>query len=351
MAFTGTVTFSGEEAKKGIIDPMLITPEVTDMFTVVPGIKAGKQVVYMGIDDKITKVDAGCGDTSTDVGISALQKYWAPARLEVYRRICATAWESTLMVWSTKNGINYNDLTDTDIAAYILETYPSILRRDAIRIATLGSTTHALSSGAGTVKLVGDIANYNMIDGFWKKLVAAVGVTAADTRRVTITENALATFATQLALATDKAYTTFQSMLTGTTDPRLKAAPDAVILCTQSLFENFLATKESKTLESSFSRSEERIIKANFRGVPVIPVPMWDQYIQADFLANGSVTAYDLPHRAILTTKSNLQLGIDTDSVENLEVWYDRDTKYTKVRGGYKMDTQVAHNFMACIAY
>jgi len=351
MAFTGTVTFNGEEAKSGILDPMFNIPAVTDMYTVVPGIKARKQVVYLGLGDKKTKTDAGCGDTSTDVGITALQKFWDPARLEVYDRICATAWEDTLYVWSMKNGLDYNDLTDTEIAKYVTETYPEVLRRDALRVAFLGDTAHATAATTGVIKVVGDIVNYNQVDGFWKKLVAAVGVTAADTRRVTISENALGTFALQLALATDKAYDTFKSMLTGATDPRLKSAQDAVILCTQTLFENFLATKESKTLESSFARSEERIVKANFRGIPVIPVPDWDLYIQADMLANGSVTAYNLPHRAVLTTKANLQIGLDTDAVDNLEVWYDRDTKYWKVRGGYKMDVQIPHNFMACIAY
>lgn len=350
MAFTGSITFSGKEALEGILQPAFITPRADDTFTVVP-IKDKQQVVYMGLKEKITKIDAGCGDTSTDASITATEKYWDPVRVEVYERICATDWDATLMVWSMKNGLDYNDLTDTQIAAYVLETYPPALRRDFIRMAWLGDTAAATAATTGIMRIAGDIPYYSMLDGLWKKLVAAVGATAADVRQVTITENAAANFAAQLALATDKARDTYRDMLTGATNSRLKAAPDAMLLTTQSLYENWLNTKELVTVSESFKRQSESIITDTYRGKPLIPVSMWDDYIQGDTLDNGTLDEYHLPHRAVFTSKANLMVGVDTSSVEDLEVWYDRDTKYWKIRGGYKMDTQFAHKFMTVLGY
>lgn len=351
MAFTGSITFKGKEALEGILEPAFITPRADDTFTIVPGIKARQQVVYMGQKEKITKADAGCGDTSVDASINATEKFWDPVRVEVYERICASDWEATLMVWSTKNGLDYNDLTGTQIAQYVLDTYPAALRRDFIRIAWFGDVDAATAATTGVLANALDIPNYNMLDGLWKKLVAAVGVTPADVRQVAITENAGADFATQLALAANKARDTYRLMVTGATNSRLKAAPDAMILSTQSLFENWIDTKESVSVPVSFQRQDQNFNEDIFRGKKLLPVPMWDDYIQGDTLDNGTVDEYNLPHRAVFTAKSNLMVGIDTSSVEDLEVWYDKDTKYWKIRGGYKMDTQFAHNFLTVLAY
>ena len=69
-------------------------------------------------------------------------------------------------------------------------------------------------------------------------------------------------------------------------------------------------------------------------GIPIIQRPDWDTRISQDF---GGVR----PHRALLTTPSNLVLGTDgEDDLMKIVAFYDQVKQNNTVRSEYKCGTQ-----------
>ena len=276
------------------------------------------------------------------------EKFWNPVRFEAWLQECYTNLDGTFFVWAKKRGLQEPDLTATDFAAYIVDIMTDALFEDAIRIAWLSDTTAESVSATPSGILSSGVnpLDYNAINGFWKQLFA-IG-TANTSIRTTISENALATKALQLALAADRAFLVFQS-LNSKADFRLRGAADKVILCTMSLLDNYANYLESQGNDASFIRIEEGFSTLRYRNLEIIGVDLWDRYIQADF-DNG--TKFDVPHRAVLTTKSNIALGVDAASaLVDIDQWFEKYDKTTNFRAGYKMDAKILENYLVSLAY
>lgn len=344
---TGTpITFNGKEATKGIILPGFQKPEMSLFHTVLTGIVAKMQVAYLPRISKITLKNEGCGTGLQSKTLTPTQMFWDPTPLKIWLSQCAFDLEQTFFTWGMKLGKDRGDLTATDFEDYILEIMPDGIQEDALRLAWLGDVDAAINADGGTLLNASDVDHYSQLDGFWKKIFA--GVTATTIKRVTIAENGDATFNDQLDLAADAAYKMLKSMLTGNTDSRLKSERNKFVLMTSTLWENWLSYKESQSLDRSFERQDKGYQTDVYRGVTLVSFDLWDRYIQADF-QDG--TAYHLPHRAILTTAANLQIGLDTDSIQALNVWYDQKEELNYFKGGYKMDVQIPHHFLIVAAY
>jgi hypothetical protein len=244
--------------------------------------------------------------------------------------------------------LNEPDLTGTDFAAFIVDRMNDAMAEDVLRIAWLGDTTAEsvdatpsgiLSSGVSPL-------DYNQLDGFWKQLFA---IGAANPDQVyTITENAAASKAAQDALAANRAFLTFQA-LNNNADFRLRSAQNKIILTTMSLLDNYATYLETQGNDASFIRIEDGFSTLRYRNMEIIGVDLWDRYIRADF-DNG--TTYDIPHRAVLTTKDQLALGVDASSaLADLDQWFEKLTKKTNFRGGYKMDVKALESYMFSLAY
>lgn len=345
---TGTpITFNGKEATKGIILPAYQKPELNLFHTVLTGIVAKMQVAYLPRITKVTLKDEGCGTGLQNKSLTPTQLFWDPTPLKIWLSQCGKDLEQTFFTWGMKLGKDRADLTATDFEDYILEILPDGIMEDTLRLAWFGDTDADTNANGGTLLNASDVDHYNQLDGFWKKIFA--GVAGTTIKRVTIAENAEATFVDQLDLASDAAYQMLKSMLTGAgTDSRLKSEKNKFVLMTTTLWENWLAYKESQSFDRSFERQDKGYQTDIYRGVTLVSFDLWDRYIQADF-QNG--TKYYLPHRAVYTTAANLQVGLDTASVENLDVWYDKKDENNYFKGGYKMDVQIPYDFMIVAAY
>jgi hypothetical protein len=85
-----------------------------------------------------------------------------------------------------------------------------------------------------------------------------------------------------------------------------------------------------------------------YRSTPIIPIPLWDQYIQADM---NNTVKYDKPHRAVLTTPSNLGIAFDIDTaVQNFEAFLDKTTEKYHIKGAYKFDTMMMLHTLISVA-
>lgn len=343
------ITYSGKQAEEIIMLPIVESTKLEQLHTIITGVKAKQQVVYIGDLDKITKLDAGCGLGASEADLDLSEKWWDPAELKVWLTECYKTNMDKLFAWGGKNGIERSDLTDTEYLQMIIERVEATMPKDAFRIVWFASKTIANVSGGGVLKNGVSVTDYNQINGFWDQIYDIM--TANPGQKVAIAENALTTKAAQMALAADTAVDVFEGLLTSSTvDPRLLGDDNRVIYCTQSLFNNYKKYLRSfPNIDASYERIEGRYDSLMFDGVQVISVPDWDRIIRADF-DNG--TKYDLPHRAVLTTKDNLPIALDaSEALTDLKVFYDDVTELNHIKGGYKMDAMVAVDFMIAAAY
>lgn len=343
---TGTpITFNGKEARSGIIDPAYQSPEIAEFLTIINDIVAQEQIAFLGRITKITKIDEGCGTgaINKDPGITA--KYWNPVAVKAWLTQCEKDLERTFYVYTTAKGIDRLKVTEGDFADYVMEIMTTALKEDALRLIWFGDTaadTIALGSflNAGT-----DIPFYNAINGYWKQIFAAV--TGATMTRVTISENAGGSYAAQ-ALAAGKSVTVFRS-LQQNADPRLKSDPNRVILCTTSLLENYVTYLESQNLDTSLIKLENGYQTVMFRGIKIYAIDFWDRQINSDM---NDGTAWVIPHRAVMTTKANMMVGMDaSDKVAEVKAFFDDVTEINHFKAGYKLDVKILHDFMCIAAY
>lgn len=352
----GSVNFNGEEERdfaKVIMDDTFKQPAMTEFHTVIDGVQAKQQAIYAGLLSKITKADAGCGTGATSKAIALRQVLFNPVKTKVWLQLCASELDSSLGVYATAKGTNKDDLInsgDARVIQFLRDSITPAMLEDAYRITWFGDTTHTnVGDGSGTeqIKAGVSLTDYTILDGFWKQIFAIVA--ADSTKRVTCTQNAQATYALQdSTLGATAARDYFKDLLTKS-DYRLQGAPDKVIISTMSLVNNYADYLESVAVDASFVRLESGFTALKRRNTLIIGWDFWDRTIRADF-DNG--TKWFSPHRAILTTKGNLQIALDNAaSVQELELWYSQDTEKNNMRGKYMVDAKIPSPIMIQALY
>lgn len=357
------MTFSGREAQELILEPAYARPDISSIMTIHPGIKAKMKVAYAGQMRKVTKKNVGCNSEPSGAKIPMSEATWDPQELEMWVEQCYTDLDGSFLAWGLANGYNRADLSQAVVTItdsegnrrevnlwteFALSKMQEAAADDFLRIAWFGN----LDIVAGQLAPTADVSDYNQANGFFKRIFAA----AAVTRKYTIATNAGANYAAQ-ELPEYESKKIFRGIVTKA-DPRLTAMPNQVILCTQSVYNDWVDYRESKNLETSFAfelngdgtRGQINLSKTTtYRGIPVIPLSVWDRTILEDF-NNG--TKLDLPHRAVLTTVENLAAGMDAlEGVEQFEAWYERRPKTMNLRGNYMLDTQLVHSYLVSAAF
>lgn len=351
LTISPKITFNGKEATEGILEPAFKRPELSRIMDIRQNIKAKEQIAFLGRIDKVTKTDAGCGTGKQTRTIPMSEKFWDPVALKIWLSFCEDDLESTFFVWLTKNGVDRRDVTAVSQfwTQWVLEVFSDAVASDAQRILWLGDTDADTILNGGTLNNASDPADYTQLDGFWKQIFAAV--TAGTTKRVTIDENAEATYALQLALGADGAYQIYKEMI-NKADARLRQAPDKIFLVSETLFQNRIDEKEAKSpgVYEMIKRQDQMFNDDQYRNIPIISMDsVWDRYIQSDF---DSGAKYDMPHRAILTTKSNLVAGFDSVAGTNsFRTYYDEESETNNFKGAYKLDAKHMQEFMTVAAY
>ncbi|MGI4870969.1 MAG: hypothetical protein ACRYFX_07305, partial [Janthinobacterium lividum] len=196
-------------------------------------------------------------------------------------------------------------------------------------------TAAMLTAGAA------DLKNYNQLRGLWPQIIA-LATAYPSVRAYTIAANQSAT----QELAPGESLTIFQKLIRGA-DRRLLSGKfgTPIIQCTQSIADNWADYRMSNDkLETSWELQVTGLVGPKFNSVAIRPVAEWDEILMEDFDVAGKI---NLPHRAVLTTNANMQLGFDSyDAATQVESWFNRETKYTHMRGNWKMDAKVMRPFL-----
>ncbi|MBA7500907.1 hypothetical protein ES704_03669 [subsurface metagenome] len=347
---SNTITFSGEEARKGILEEAFKKPAVTRFCTVVGDIKAKKQIAFLERFSKVTLQDAGCGTGKSDKLIPMHEKFWEPVPTKIWLTPCWADFQDSFFVWSEKAGLAREDLTNTDLADYLMDVIEDAALEDLLRMMWFSDKLAAVHGAGGVFKNATDIQFYDLTDGFFQQIIAGVAIAAGTWGHIPnspIAQNALASYNAQMSLNAGQSLTIFRNLITNA-DRRLLQHPERMIICTQSIFDNWADYKESKVLESSFKNEDTQLWEGKYRSTPIIPFPLWDQYIQGD-QHNG--TKYNKPHRAVLTVPQNLQVGFcSPESTTKFIAFLDEVTELYHIKAGYKFDTVLMQAYLTSVA-
>jgi hypothetical protein len=352
------LTFSGEEIKElneATFDAVYAKPELALFHNVVDGIKATKQIAILGRINGLTgKGSGGCSPTEDTNTITMSEKTWDPKTVSNNLPSCWTDLMNSFFIYGTNNGIKKGDLTKTDYWMFILERMTDAVIEEVFRIIWFSDTAAADvdASPAGVLTSGTDPAYFNKIDGLWKQIYAIV---AADSDRKTTdlaSKNAQASFALQEFNTTDTtnrvATNALLNMRFGA-DHRLRGSQGLLYVVTQSVADQlereYIA--DNKVYETNYLENGVKTLKSG--GITVIAFEFWDRIIR-EYYSNGTV--YYLPHRALLLTKENTQVGTEEEGTfSEFDSLYDPVTKKNYLRTEYNIDAKVVLDYMIQAAY
>jgi hypothetical protein len=352
--------YGPENFRELILEPVLDSPDLTQLLTITDDIKAKMDILFAKRFKKVTHLDTGCGTVPNTPGMNVEKLTWDPVALEAWIQECGSDFDGTFLAWGLAAGYKRLDLQQAAIKIrsglgqsdattlnywneFVQDQMEAAIRDDIFRIGYFADpaiTAGQLTAGAA------DLKNYNQLRGLWPQIIA-LATTYPQVRAYAIAANQSPT----QELAPGESLTIFQKLIRGA-DRRLLSGKFGVpiIQCTQSIADNWADYRMSNDkLETSWELQVTGLVGPKFNSVNVRPVAEWDEILLEDFDVAGKI---NLPHRAVLTTSANMQLGFDSyDAATQVESWFNRETKYTHMRGNWKMDAKVMRPFLTRAAW
>jgi hypothetical protein len=344
------LTLNAREAEtmsEVIFERVFNESDLAEYHEVETGIDVKTQIAFAERLGLLGKKSEGCTPNEAG-GFTLTEKFWTPVLEDFRLKHCQNDMPALLKLFRKSQRINpdFFDAVGTQEFGVIIAAVESALIENIHRKVWFNDTAAATISNSGVFTNGTDLEYFNSFDGLFKQIFTEVPSNAAN--RVAIAANGGASYAAQ-ALAEDAALAIFEKMVT-VADERLVSAEDAFILASRTLADNYRATLRNKNLGSGFLEVvEEGRPKLYFDGIEVKVRYDWDRYIK-QYQNNG--TKHNLPHRAVLTTKSNIPVGtLSEDDLTKLDVFYDKTLKTNIMDAAYTLDAKHLEAYMTVAAY
>lgn len=322
-------TYTGDVSTDIMIKPSVQTPEIMQLFTVIQGVKYKQQIGLSGILSKIVKKYSTCTRTETGDGLNLTSKELATTRLEVFLSECVDAFDATVMLNATKDGVAYNDLTGTYIQSLIERLVVDAMRRDNFRIFSFGDTDNSDD-------------DYSQLNGMWPTLIA--GNASYAVKRIGAALGS-GTLSSGTALTYLKAHYEGAPIILKQIETSQKK-----FFVTGSVYENLLASYESNSTgsENQFALLQmgpQGFLK--YRGIDVVPIYAWD-----DALVSDSPLGASVKHLILYTTPENHVIGVERAADQgSIEMWYERKDRKLYIEGMYKMGYIYIHDELQTVSF
>lgn len=321
--------------------------DLAEFHEIETGIDVKTQIAFAGRLGLLGKKASGCTPNEAG-GFELTEKFWTPVLEDFRIKHCQNDMPALLKLFRKSQRINpdFFDAVGTQEFGVIISAVETAMLENMHRKIWFNDTAAETIADGGVFKNGTDLGYFDSFDGLFKQIYTEVPSNALN--RVAISANAGNSYANQ-ALAEDAALTIFEKMVTAA-DERLVSAEDNFILATRSLADNYRATLRNKNLGSGFLEVvEEGRPKLYFDGIEVKVRYDWDRYIKT-YQDNG--TKWNLPHRAVFTTKSNIPVGtLSEEDLTKLDVFYDKTLKTNIMDAAYTIDAKHLESYMTVAAY
>jgi hypothetical protein len=344
---TADLTLNPQEAElvsQAIFEKVYSKPQISNVHGIQTGIQMKTQIPFYGLIGAVGKVSSGCTPNASTEKVNLTEKYWDPALVDFRLTHCQGDVSQLFKMWKrSRIALGTWEEVDNEMMAFITDRGVDAVYEAILRISQFGDTGAKLVANGGYITAGKDIAFLTMINGLWQQVFASTSV-----KRYTIPENALATKAAQLALASDRA---LQAMryLYNEIDSRVFDVAGLKFQMTRSLWNNWSDFLEDKSLAFSLDRTEQGSTKKSYRGIPIEIRNDWDRNIRT-WNDLGNTLLY--PHRMILTPIDNVPIGTsDEESMSKLDSFYDKVTRSHYLDGAFYIDAKVLEEELCGAAY
>lgn len=318
-SYSPSYTYPGNLPTELYRKPSILTPALSEMFSIRPGIRTDEYLVLVGQLEKLLKASTGCNPTYSTSGSFSDRKI-SVGKFEANLSWCKSDFIATASALTNDPSFVADGLDGYDVTAKVrsvwMDEMIDAIRRDIWRISLFGNDTAAS-------------ADYNVIEGLFVKFydanasycVKRVGNDLPNTNNSVLT--------------TDQAYNAIKATHEGA-PIILKQLPisEKIMWVTGSMYENLMSSYESKTngaTELQFKYLVDGTPSLSFRGISVQPL-----YIADNYLIDSNNPWYNnLRHFVIYTTRggskfSNLVFGTERASdLDRIDMFYDQRTKQT----------------------
>ena len=321
-----------------VVQKVLTAPTLEKFHTLVTGIKNDKRIgIIPGSFGLIGKAAQGCNPVAQCYELPATEKTWEPRHIEFILDMCVDELADTLMKLAVKCGVDMYDLTTTEVFTFILDILAGDLPKMVLRHAWFGDRNAAVAPG-GVLTPGVDPDFFNVINGFWIQF-ADIYATNPD-QLIALPGNNQATTALQFSVATPLLMYNAINNLIDSAPCELADQPDRMLLVTKSVMDRLRRQLQALgTAFQDYKLMTNGIEIAMWDGIPIYSLCLWDQWIRA-YEDNG--TTLNDPHRAVYTTKSNLNIGMAcTNLFQNVNTFYDQRTRYNRIEAVDAFDAKI----------
>lgn len=337
---------------KFVFERVFTEGEIAENHTMWSGVKMKEQIVFAstnilsGIKDPLTtRPNSGGKPVFTE-------KFWEPENVGDTMTISTQELNSLFKAYADKinSYAEKFDMTGSDVEKFLLQIFTDSAKKCVNRLIWHGDKAIAVSGAAVSgLKADGSVKYFDSVNGIWKKTYAEVG--AGKLPRFTITKNAAATFALQ-ELAAGEAITIFEGIWKKA-DVRLKADPNAKLMVTNTIWENYRQYLQDKGTPYDVKLTTDGFRELAWNGIAVRNMEMlWDLPITTYFEQLNTGLAFDKPHRALFTVKDNIPVATLNDGdFQEMKAKYEDYERFAWLAYGFTLDTQVLEGYMAVAAY
>lgn len=327
-----------------------ITQPAESIFTIVPGIKGGQQVVALKDQEYITKQQVGCDPTFSAFNIDGIGQKWNPRSMDVRIKMCYTDFQGAFVQWGLANGYDRRNLQEAEFFDFIKDMTAKSMAKDFLRVAIFGNKDIVVDDILGE-NAQGAAADYNQIDaGLLKTLQLMKANPELAAQFVAIEKNAGANLAAQ-ALAAGEAQLIYDALVNN-----LEFEGGDLFLSSNTLFKNYKDEFRGKLLESGVS-AIQNTFNPQFDGRSLTDLKFsYDRYVKRDFRKFDAVEetySDNIPHLAVIADKSNLQIGVDdTTALTDLRLEYvgGKDESFY-IKASYLMDFKIPNPYAVGAAF
>lgn len=347
------LTLNPEEARsasEAIFSQVYSNPAIADGHFVATGIQMKKQIPIFGQFGLMGKVANGCTPNSNAGTIVASQKYWDPYLSQDRLIHCQADIDQLFKMWPrSKEALTTWENMDSALMAFLSERLVAAMVNNINRIAWFNDTAAEVIANGGVLTAGTDKTYFNTIDGLWKQIFAAVTAgTIPAAQKIEIAENAGATYAAQLALASTTGLDTLRGLYEALPAEAFDKG-DLKFQISRSLYMNWKAFLEDKSLVFQLQTAEQGAAMDTYRGIPIVVRNDWDRNIRT--YEDNAVT-YNLPHRAVLTATTNIPIGTaDEGSFGNFDAFYDKVTLSHYFDTAWYLDAKLLEETQIAVAY
>lgn len=316
-------------------------PDLNAIHEIWRGIVTDGEVGFIGEGSILGVPTTYCDPKEQEWQVATRKMLWDPQTWEFLIGMCWKDLEGTAAVYSLRHGKDLPDFTDTDYMAIISEALSKSLSNMIWRFIWFGDTAAANVGGtpAGVITAGIDPKYFQLIDGFWKQIMAQIGTSGNTQRKAVISENTGTTYAAQ-TLNPDNVIGYLQSVVLGA-PLALRGSSEHELLVTQSVYDAYAAALMGKELNATYQNLVNGQQTLSFNGVPLTPLPVWDKMI-AEYENTGA--KLNNPHRILFTTKSTLAVGVDSeDSYQDFNIFFDPKSRKVYAQGFGKLDAKLSN--------